>query len=94
MVSPAPISSLAALQVAENLLGQADRGKRHGHRVFADGGVGAHLLGGAEGGLEQAPEQRADGAGLAGHGVGRFHLAENLRFAQHQRVEPEATRIM
>jgi hypothetical protein len=43
------------LQVAENLLGQADRGKRHGHRVFTDGGVGAHLLGGIERGLEQAP---------------------------------------
>ena len=79
---------LAALQVAENLFRQADRGKRHGHRVLADGGVGAHLLGGIERRLEQAPEQRADGAGLAGHGVGRFHLAENLRFAQHQRIEP------
>jgi hypothetical protein len=79
---------LAALQVAENLFGQADGGKRHGHRVFADGGVGTHLLGGVERRLEQSPQQRADGAGLARHGVGRFHLAEDLRFAQHQRVEP------
>ncbi|MNX54473.1 hypothetical protein D3C86_852040 [compost metagenome] len=76
------------MQVAENLLGQAHRGKRHRHRVLADGRVGAHLLGRIERGLEQPPEQRPDGAGLAGHGIGRLHLAENLRFAQHQRVEP------
>ena len=49
---------LAALQVAENLFGQADGGKCHGHRVFPDGRVGAHLLGGIERGLEQAPQQR------------------------------------
>ena len=75
---------LATAQVAEDLLGQADRGKRHRYRVFTDGGVGTHLLGSAEGGLEQAPEQRADGAGLARHGVGGLHLAEDLRLAEHQ----------
>jgi hypothetical protein len=79
---------LAALQITENLFGQADRGKRHRHRVFTDRGVGAHLLGRIECRLKQSPQQRADGAGLAGHGVGRFHLTENLRLAQHQRVEP------
>ena len=79
---------LAAVQVGEDLLGQAHRGKRHGYRVLADGGVGTHGLGGAEGGLEQTPEQRADGAGLARYGVGRLELAENLRFAEHHRVQP------
>lgn len=79
---------LAALQIAENLFRQAHRGKGHGNRVFADGGVGAHLLGGAEGGLEQPPQQRANGSGLTRHGVGGFHLPEDLRFAQHQRVQP------
>ncbi|MNG89244.1 hypothetical protein D3C79_481020 [compost metagenome] len=78
---------LAAAQVAEDLLGQADRGKRHRHRVFADGSVGAHLLGGTESGLEQAPEQWADGASLTRHGVGGLHLAEDLRLAEHQRVQ-------
>ncbi|MNL07970.1 hypothetical protein D3C87_1286700 [compost metagenome] len=80
--------SLTALQITENLLGQADGGKRHRYRVFTDGGVGAYLFGGIEGCLKQPPQQRPDGAGLAGHGVGRFHLTENLRLAQHQRVEP------
>ena len=66
------------MQVTENLLGQADRGKCHGHRVFADGGVGAHLLGGIERGLEQPAQQRANGAGLPRYGVGGLHLAEDL----------------
>ena len=79
---------LAALQVAEDLSRQADRGESHRHRVLADGGVGPYGLGRAEGGLEQPPEQRADTAGLAGDCVGRLHLPENLRLAQHQRVEP------
>lgn len=75
------------MQITENLLGQADRSKRHGHRVFTNGGVGAYLLGGIERGLEQAPQQRADGSCLARYGVGGLHLAEDLRFTQHQRIE-------
>ncbi len=79
---------LAAVQIGEDLLGQADRGEGHRHRVLANGGIGAHGLGGAEGGLEQTPEQRPDGAGLTRHGVGRLELAENLRLAQHHRIQP------
>lgn len=78
---------LAAVQVAEDLLGQAHRGERHGHRVLADGGIGADGLRRTEGGLEQAAEQRTDGAGLARDGVGRLHLAEDLRLAEDHRVE-------
>lgn len=78
----------AALQIAENLFRRAHRSKRHRHRVLADRSIGTHLLGGIERRLKQPPQQRTDGAGLAGHGVGRFHLTENLRFAQHQRIEP------
>ncbi|MNZ40518.1 hypothetical protein D3C78_580400 [compost metagenome] len=79
---------LATTQVTEDLLGQAHRGKGYRHRVFADGGVGAYLLGGTEGGLEKPPEQWADGPGFAGHGIGRLHLPEDLRLAEHQRVKP------
>ena len=79
---------LAALQVAEDLLGQAHGRKSHRNRVFADGSVGAYLLGRVEGGLEQAPQQRPDRTRFTRDGVGRFHLAENLRLAQHQRVQP------
>jgi len=78
---------LAALQVAENLFGQADGGKCHGHRVFADGCISAHLLGGIERGLKQPTQQRTNGTGLTRHGVGGLHLAQNLRLAQHQRIE-------
>ncbi|MCY1408364.1 hypothetical protein D9M71_236840 [compost metagenome] len=78
---------LAAGQVTENLLGQADGGKRNRNRVFADGRVGAHLLGRTEGRLKKTPQQRPDGACLACHGIGRLHLAENLRLAQNQRIK-------
>ena len=78
---------LAALQVAEDLTGQADGGKCDGNRVLADGGIRPHRLGRAEGRLEQPAKQRADASGLPRHRVRRFHLAENLRLTQHQRVE-------
>ncbi|MDT4860078.1 hypothetical protein FQZ97_946170 [compost metagenome] len=76
------------MQVAENLLGQAHRGEGHRHRVLANGGIGADLLGGAESGLEQASEQRPQRAGLASHGESGFHLPENLRLAEHHGVQP------
>ncbi|MNZ41593.1 hypothetical protein D3C78_591460 [compost metagenome] len=79
---------LTTAQITEDLLGQTDGGKGHRHRVFADGGVGTHLLGGAEGCLEQTPQQRPNGPGFARYGIGRLHLTEDLRLAQHQRVKP------
>ncbi|MCY1411063.1 hypothetical protein D9M71_264450 [compost metagenome] len=79
---------LAAVQVGEDLPGQADSGKCHGNRVLADGGVGTHRLGGTEGGLEQATEQRADGTGLTRHGVGGLHLAKDLRLAEDHGIQP------
>ncbi|MNF52621.1 hypothetical protein D3C84_339720 [compost metagenome] len=79
---------LAAVQVGEYLLGQADGGERHGNRVLSDGGIGAHRLGGAEGGLEQTAEQRAHGAGLARYSVGGLHLAKDLRLAEDHGVQP------
>jgi len=38
--------------------------------------------------LESVVEIGAHGTGLAGHGESRLYLAENLRLAQHQGVEP------
>ena len=49
---------LQALQLAEDLLRQLDGGKRHGDRVLADAGIGAHLLG-------HAREERVEAAALA-----------------------------
>ena len=79
---------LTALQIAEDLSGQADRGERDGNRVLANGGVGTHGLCGAECRLEQAAKQRTDASGFPRHRVGRFHLAKNLRLTQYQRIEP------
>src|SRR5690606_39024130 len=72
--------------------GEAVQRQAHGgggdrHRVDADPGVGARTLGRGEGLLEQAVELAAQGAGAARRGPGLLHLAEDLRFAQHQRVE-------
>ncbi|RMR97186.1 hypothetical protein ALP74_200479 [Pseudomonas coronafaciens pv. garcae] len=79
---------LTALQVTENLFRQTDGRKCHRDRVFADSSIGTHLLGSAERGLKQTPQQRTDGAGFTGNGIRGLHLAENLRLAQHQRVQP------
>jgi hypothetical protein len=64
------------------------RGRRHRDDVGADGGGGAHLLGHREGLLEQLVQQRAQGAGVLRHARRLLHLAEDLRLAQHHRIEP------
>src|SRR3546814_15747417 len=64
------------------------RGRSHGHRVGADPGIGARALGGGEGLLEQAIELPAQSAGTARDGPGLLHLAQALRFAQDQRIQP------
>ena len=71
----------------ENPFRQTDAGMRHRHRVGADGGVGAHLLGHRKSVLEKPVEHLAGGAGISG-GVKRvLHLAEYLRLAEHHRIE-------
>jgi hypothetical protein len=50
-------------------------------------GLGAHPLGGAPRALEAAAEDRPGGAGGVGPGVGVLQLPEDLRLADHQRVE-------
>ena len=88
MVSPAPISStVESLEAGERVLRQPHRGGRNRDRIGADAGVRAGALGGGEGLLEQAVELAAEHAGIARGCPRLLHLAEDLRFAQHQRIE-------
>ena len=57
-------------------------------RVRADRGLRPHPLGHREGGLEQPVQQRAGRACLLRGAVRVLELAEDLRLAEDQRVEP------
>lgn len=77
-----------ASEVVEDAAGQAHRGIGHRYRVLADTGAGAHLLGYREGVLKQQLQLAAEPAGLSRRLVGALELTENLRLAQHHRIEP------
>ncbi|OIQ80212.1 hypothetical protein GALL_380470 [mine drainage metagenome] len=75
-------------QVLEHGFGQLDAGRCHADRMRADLGRRAHFLGHRERALEHLPQRAAQRAGL-GRGAHRvLHLAEDLRLAQHHRIEP------
>ena len=75
-------------QILEQLAGQAHRRCRHADAVRANLGAGAHLLGHGKRALEQLVQRRAHGAGVACGAHGVFHLPQDLRLAQHHRVQP------
>ena len=75
-------------QISENLLGQPDCGKGHRNRAGADAGVGAHLLGDCKRVLKQPLQSAAERPGAVGGLIGRLDLTEDLRLAQHQRIQP------
>ncbi len=75
-------------QVADDLARQAERRVADRHRAFGQLGLAPHALAGGERGVEQAVEERA-GRVLIGRGrVGLLHLAEDLRLADDERIEP------
>ncbi len=55
--------------------------------MAADAGVAAHPFRGRQGVLGESLEPRAERPGLAGDAPGVLDLTEDLRFAQHHRVE-------
>jgi hypothetical protein len=55
--------------------------------VSADLGSGAHLLGHRERTLEQLVKRAAQHPGFVGHADRRLHLAQDLRLAEHHRIE-------
>jgi hypothetical protein len=79
---------LISAQVFKQLAGQAHGGCGHADAVCTNLGAAAHLLGHGKAALKelvQCGAQCACGFGSA-HRV--FHLAQDLRFAQHHRIEP------
>jgi hypothetical protein len=74
-------------QVLEQLAGQPHGRGRHADRMRADLGGGAHLLGHREAALEQLVQRRAERAGFVGQAHRLLHLAEDLRLAEHHRIE-------
>ncbi len=56
--------------------------------MCADAGIRAHALGHRKGVLQQTLHRRAQHLCVARLLVGVLHLAEDLRLAQHHRVQP------
>ena len=71
----------------EDPLGELDRRRRHRDRRAADVGLRAHVLGHREGALEQAVEHQPERAGRLRVPDRLLHLAQDLRLAQHHRIE-------
>src|SRR5690606_19376007 len=78
---------LTAVQIREDLLGQADGGKGNRNRVLADGSICTDGFCSAERGLEQAPQKWPKAPRLARNGIGGLHMTENLRQAKHNGVQ-------
>ena len=75
------------VNIGEYLLRKGDRSERDRDRVLSDRGFGAHLFRGGEHIFKYAVQFAANRCGFLRHRVGRFDLTENLRFAQHHRIE-------
>ncbi len=75
-------------QPRERILRQPHRGRGHRNRVGADAGIGTGALGHRERLLEQPVQVLADGAVVARQRPGVLDLAQDLRLAQHHRVQP------
>jgi len=75
-------------QVREQALGQAHGGERDRNRACADARVGAHALGHGERLLQQALHRRAQAARVARRAVCILDLPQDLRFPEHERIEP------
>ena len=74
-------------EVPEDLLGELDGGVADRDRAFGEPGFVAHALADRERGVEQPMRDGAGEVEVARRGVGRLHLAEDLRLADDERVE-------
>src|SRR6185503_881960 len=77
-----------ALGAAELTHAELDRRGRHRLRQLVQLRLGPHALAGVQRVLEQPVQQRAGGAARARRLVRVAYLAEDLRLAPHERVEP------
>ena len=78
---------VSAGEVAEDLPREGDGGEADRDGARPEVRFGAHALADGETRVEEAVEQRSGGFRLARGAVGFFHLTENLRFADDERVE-------
>jgi hypothetical protein len=74
----------AAVEIAEDLLGECRRSGGDGRRALADRRLRPHLSSRVQCIPEETVEQQSGRPVL----VGRAHLAEDLAFARHERVQP------
>ncbi len=89
IMSPAPISSSRCLgDRRKDPLGELHGGRGHRDRRAADVRLRAHVLGDGERALEQPIQHEAEAAGGGRVPHRLLHLAQDLRLAQHHRVEP------
>ena len=89
LISPGADDQHAApLQTAEDLPRERDRREADRHGAFAQCCLGAHALADAERPPENVPEDRPDTPFVGGRLARILHLAENLRLADHERIEP------
>ncbi len=76
-----------ALQAAKDALRHAHRSGSHRDRLRADLGGRANLLRHREGALEQVVQHQPEAACGARQLLGLFHLPQDLRLAQHHRIQ-------
>jgi len=67
--------------------GELDRGSRHRDDVGADAGIASHFLRHRKRALEKLVEQCPERTGGLGDANRLFHLAEDLRLADHHGIE-------
>ena len=77
----------AAFHITEDLARQINRRVGHRDRVFANGGIRAHLFRDPKGFRENQIQVKSDRSCLLRHGKGGLHLPEDLGFAQHHGVQ-------
>ena len=75
-------------EIAERPRSERERHRAGGRGVRADRGLGAGAAAGRDRGAEEQREHRACGRGRARRVLRVPDLAEDLRFAEHERVEP------
>ncbi len=76
-----------AVQRTEDLLGELNGHGRNGHGRRSHSCFGAHSFGHRKRPGQQRVKLRMNGPDCARYRVGLFHLAENLRFSNHHRIE-------
>ena len=76
-----------AVQPSEDLSRQRHGCEAHRHRALAEGGFAAHALADAERPVKHLVQERPGAATFRRRLEGALHLAEDLWFSHHERIE-------